>query len=71
MKRNKIGHSPRIRKKIRWTIFSLFFYFLGVAGCGYGYLSIVKEEKIQTKILQAFGPYSDALASNFKKSKKS
>lgn len=71
MKKNKIGHSPRTRKKIRWTVFSLFFYFLGVTGCGLGYMSVIEEEKIQAKIPRVLSPYSDALASNFKKSKKS
>lgn len=49
----------------------LMFYFLGATACGYGYLSLAKKEKIQIKILNTIGPYSDALASNFRKSKKS
>ena len=71
MKKNKIGYSQRTRKKIRWVIVFLIFYFFGATVCGYGYLSLVKKEKIQIKILNTIAPYSDALASNFRKSKKS
>lgn len=68
MKR-KIGYSVRAKKKIYKIIFLLVVYFLGAILLSGIYLSRTKSEKVKTVVSETFGPYSDALASNFIKHK--
>jgi len=70
MKRRKKHYSAKERKRNYLVSFFLFFYFLSATTIGCKYFSLL-EKNIKIKTPPTFGPYSDALASNFKKSKKS